>query len=389
MHTAFETQFEELRTSLSQGGIDALFGKLAAQLTEEKRYSELFDARLMEARYRLGLPVILTKSIDELPAAQQADIDEALVKTCREVGGLLLADGKIGEAWHYLRHAGEKKLVAAALEKWEPVEEQVDEMVNIAVHEGVSPRRGFQLVLKSFGTCSAVTMFDQTSGNFARDERSNVAGLMVRHLHDELSVSLHAEIKRQEGNLPTEKTLLELVADRDWLFQGDSYHIDTSHLSMTVRFARWVTNPDELKLALDLTEYGRRLSPQFQYEGEAPFKDQYADHAKFFEAQLGKNVDQNLAFFRDKAAAADDGIDGTFPAETYIALLVRLGRTSEALAASVEYLPAGAVTSGLAPTLLELGKLSGDYAQLQQVCQEQQDRVNFVAGLVEELAGRK
>lgn len=384
MHTAFETQFEELRTSLSQGGIDALFGKLAAQLIEEKRYTELFDARLMEARYKLGLPVILTKSIDEFPSADQTQIDEALVRTCREVGGLLLKDGKIGEAWSYLRHAGEKKQVATALEQWEPIEEQVDEMVNIAVHEGVAPKRGFELVLKTFGTCSAVTMFDQTVGNFPREERSNVAGLMVRHLHAELTHSLHAEIKRQEGSVPTEKTLLDLVSDRDWLFQGDSYHIDTSHLSMTVRFARWATNPEDLKLALDLTQYGRRLSPQFQYEGEAPFKDQYLDHARFFEAQLGKDVDAHLAFFRDKAASADEGIDGPFPAEVYVTLLVRLNRLTEALAATIEYLPVGAMTSGLALTLLELGKLSGDYAQLQQACQDQQDRVNFVAGLVEE-----
>ncbi len=389
MHTAFETQFDELRSSLNEGGVEALFAKLAGQLTTEKRYSELFDARLMEARYRLGLPVILTKSIDDLPAAQQAQIDEALVETCREVGGLMLADGKIGEAWHYLRHAGEKKMVAAALDRWEPIEEQVDEMVNIAVHEGVAPRRGFELVLKSFGTCSAVTMFDQSASGFPREERAAVAGLLVQHLHAELTASLHAEIKRQEGSLPTEKTIHDLVADRDWLFQGDSYHIDTSHLSMTVRFARWVTNPDDLRLALDLTEYGRRLSPQFQYEGESPFKEQYADHARFFEAQLGKNVEENLAFFRDRAASADEGIDGSFPAEVYVTLLVRLGKTTEALAASIEYLPPGAVNSGLAPTLLELGKLSGDYVQLQQACQLQQDRVNFVAGLVEEKTGRK
>ena len=384
MHTAFDTQFEELRTSLSQGGVEALFKQLASQLTAEKRYTELFDARLMEARYRIGLPVILTKKIDDLPTEQQAKIDEALVETCREVGGLLLADNKIGEAWQYLRHAGEKKQVAEALAKWEPVDEEVDEIVYIAVHEGVAPRRGFQLVLKSKGTCSAVTMLDQSAANLPREERAEVAGLMVEHLHAELTASLHAEINRQEGNLPTEKTIHDLVADRDWMFQGDSYHIDTSHLSMTVRFARWVTNPEELKLALDLTDYGRRLSPQFQYEGEAPFKDQYADHTRFFEAQLGKNVDENLAFFRDRAASADDGIDGTFPAEVYVTLLVRLGKMREALAASIEYLPPAAMTSGLAPTLLELGKLSGDYAQLQQACQEHQDRVNFVAGLVAE-----
>jgi hypothetical protein len=52
-------------------------------------------------------------------------------------------------------------------------------------------------------------------------------------------------------------------------------------------------------------------------------------------------------------------------------------------------LPPGSGVTGLAPTLLELGKLSGDYGQLQQACQEQRDRVNFVAGLVEERTGQK
>ena len=95
-------------------------------------------------------------------------------------------------------------------------------------------------------------------------------------LHDDLLRNLQSEIAKQEGTPPREATIRELVADRDWLFASDNYHIDTSHLHSVVRFARQVTDVPTLRLAADLTEYGRRLSSQYQYPGEEPFTDSQA-----------------------------------------------------------------------------------------------------------------
>ena len=58
-------------------------------------------------------------------------------------------------------------------------------------------------------------------------------------------------------------TVLKLIEGRDWLFEDDGYHIDTSHLSSVVQMAVHLTPCDELRLARELCAYGKRLSPRF------------------------------------------------------------------------------------------------------------------------------
>ena len=79
-----------------------------------------------------------------------------------------------------------------------------------------------------------------------------------------------------------------LLEDREWLFLNNNYHLDTTHLAATVRFARALDAAEPLRLALELTEYGRRLSAQFQYPGDPPFTNVYPSHAIFFRALLAK-----------------------------------------------------------------------------------------------------
>jgi hypothetical protein len=82
--------------------------------------------------------------------------------------------------------------------------------------------------------------------------------------------NLKTDIGRQEDATPSESTLKALVADRPWLFQELTYHVDTTHLASVTRFARQLQDKALVSLALDMTEYGRRLHKQFQYESEAP-----------------------------------------------------------------------------------------------------------------------
>lgn len=383
--------FDELKLEIKQHGVEAAFARLTTRLRDEARFHELFDARLMEARYRLGLPVILTTSLDDLPEPVRSRMEEAYLAACREVGGMLLASGYLREAWMYLRPVGEKATVAAALEKIEVDDENYEALLDIALHEGVHPTLGFELLLARQGTCSSITAFDAEMHNRPRAERRAVAALLVRHLHNELMESLRAQITRQSGKEPAEKTAQGLIENRDWLFANDDYHIDTTHLSSVVRFALLVDEPETLRLAVDLTEYGKRLSPQYQSAGEEPFSETYPAHEKFFRAELGEGVDEAMDYFRTRAEAAaadDDGSTG--PAEVYIALLSRLGRNREALEAAVKLLPPGARPAGFAPTMMELARLSGDYQCLMEACQERGDLVGFTAGLVENtVAGKK
>jgi hypothetical protein len=46
-----------------------------------------------------------------------------------------------------------------------------------------------------------------------------------------------------------------------------------------IRFALDLTDAEALRLAIELCEYGKHLSPQFKYRADPPFDDVYVDHA--------------------------------------------------------------------------------------------------------------
>ena len=203
----------------------------------------------------------------------------------------------------------------------------------------------------------------------------------MEHLHAELLSSVRSDVARQEGAEPAQQTLAELVADRDWLFGEHSYHIDTTHLASMVRFATTLTDPRHLRLALDLTQYGKRLHKQFQYDGEEPFSNIYGDHSLFFQAQLGENLDEALEVFARKAEL--DPMDhGTMPIEVYIDLLSRVGKPQEAIEVYRQRMPADVPHRGIAPSLYELCEQAGDFAPLMEHCRAHDDLIGFTTGLL-------
>jgi hypothetical protein len=376
------TLFAEVSSLLESKGVQTALDRLIVYLQEQHKYHELFDALLMRARHSLGLPVVLTTSIDDLEESLRVKVEEAYLDACRRVGGLLLGEGKLREAWMYLRPVGDKRSMAAVLEAAQASDENVQDLIELALHEGVSPVRGFQLVLDNYGTCNAITTFDGLMSTRPRTEQAAAAALLVRRLHSELSSNVKSDIARQAGSPASETTLRELVADRDWLLGENNYHIDTTHLASTVRAARVIEDKELLTLAADLTEYGRRLNPQFQFAGEEPFADVYPAHRLFFVAQLGQDVDEAIDYFRERADGLDVNEHGPMPAETLIVLLARLGRYADAIRAHAKYLPRGTRSSGFAPSLLELSRLAGDYTALLQLCQEHEDLIGYAAAIV-------
>ena len=358
---------------------DAAFDLLAAKFLAEKQYARLFETRLMHRRHQLRLPLIYNGGLDDIPAEHRPAYQETFINAAREAGDLFLADGDIPRAWSYFRALGEPAPVAAAIERAK-VGDDAQALIEIAFHEGVHPVRGFALVLEHFGTCRAITYFQQFPRGPGRTESLH---LLVRTLHGELVESLRRTIVQNEGvqnegQAPATARVTELIAGRDWLFGEFSYYVDTSHVLAILGFSLELEDRAMLELALDLAEYGQRLSSQFHYRGEPPFEG-YQDYILYFGALLGRDVDAAVAHFRQKAAA-DDQRD-TAPAQAAIGLLIKLGRYPEAIAASLEYL------GDADPALFQMCQTAGDFEQLGRLARERDDLLAFTAAVVQSRLG--
>jgi hypothetical protein len=378
--------FNDIESTLSCGGVEPALARLVDHFRNEGRYHELFDARLMQARHALGLPIVSATPLDDHPEPQRSQLEDAYLDACREVGRLLLAEGKIREAWVYLRPTGEAAVVAEEMQRIEPNDENLSDLIGVALHEGVAPAFGYGLILSHYGTCNAITTFDAELGRFRRPDQQAAAALLLKQLHADLKENVRAHIKQHESaEPPADATLDALVAGRDWLFEGGNYHTDTTHLSSAVRIARILEEPALVRLAWELTEYGRRLDKQYQFAGDEPFADVYPAHSFFFGAQIGKQVDDAVAYFRQKAESSPVDDVGSLPAETYVVLLARVGRLREAIEASARFLPQGTRTAGFAPSLLELSRSAGDYSVL---CNSSRERGDILPYAVALIAGR-
>jgi len=376
-------QLESLAALIDSEGVDATLERVADQLRDEQRYHELFDLRLMQCRRKLGLPIILTGPLEELDEDVQQQIEEASLAACREVGEKLLGTGRIQEAWMYLRPAGERKLVAEAIAGTKVNDENLEELIEVALREGVDPQRGFELILQHHGTCNAITTYEMDVSGRGPAAQQFAIGLLVRHLYQELVANVRADVERQQGREPEETSLVALVADRPWLFADENYHTDTTHLAAVVRFARKLQDTSLLPLAIELTEYGQRLSPQFQMAGDEPFAEYYPGHAMYFRAMLGDNVDEAIEYFGQRARAVNVEEEGTLAVEVYVKLLAAAGRYREAIDALLELVPRDVRLQGFAPTMLELSRLAGDYRRMMDAARERDDAISYVAGLVE------
>ncbi|MEX0586037.1 MAG: hypothetical protein WD176_05310 [Pirellulales bacterium] len=391
------TEYDRLTAALAGGGVDAVLERLAVELREAKKYRELFQARQMQVRRRLGLPVIGRGGLGETPEPLRTQLEDGYVEACREVGRLFLAEGRLRDAWPYLNVAGDRDVVRQAMTEVGPEDPRAGDVIELALYEGVWPLGGLELVLKSRGTCNTITTMEGVLGALSKEDQAGAAALLVRHLHAELMANVKADIARQGGAPPVETTLEGLLADRDWLLADDAYHIDTTHLSATLRFARLTTAADDLRLALDLAEYGRRLSSRYHFDAEEPFVEFYPSTRLYLRALLAHAtttsagqggqpagaIDEAANYFRGRVERLNVDEQGTSAVEHYLALLARVGREELAMTEAVRLIPVGSSTVGIAPGLMELADRSGRYDRLTEICRERGDLIGFAAGLVE------
>jgi hypothetical protein len=367
--------FDLIDHAVRQGGPQSALDLLVTIAEKDKNYPLLFEARLMQARHRIGLPLIFNASLDDLPEEQRQAYEEAMRESARETGNLFLADGDIPRAWPYFRAIGDPAPVAAAIEKIDKPD-QLDGIIEVAFGQGVHPRKGFELLLKNHGICRAITFFEQYPDPKTRDQ---CALLLLRALHGELADNLKHAISRTEGRQPDGSSVSELMRGRDWLFGDLDYYVDTAHLTAIIPLALDFTDPEALQLAIELCDYGTHLSSKFQYRSDPPFEDFYNDHAMFLKALLGCDVDNAVAHFRQKIHTATAG---TGPAQILVMLLTRLKRYRDAIKVSLDHLGDQNPNQLACPAIPQLCQLAGDYDSLREVARRRGDLLNFTAAAI-------
>ena len=356
------------------------------------RFNELFEARKMLHRLELGLPAVQvdglvpeTSTPGGIPNEIQDELDRRLLDACREVGEGLMRSGRIQEGWMFLRAVGDNALAAKAMSAIEPNQENLDLLLSLYVHEGVDVGQGTPLSQKMRGTCNTITMLDSVVAMRGRKEQQEAVGALVEHVHGELLANLIADLKRRKPDLipPVEGKIVDWLGLHPGLLRDGTYHLDTTHLASTVRFARVLDDRRVLGLAADLAEYGRQLHAQYQYSSDEPFADLYPMSLAWFRALLGEQVDGALRLFRQKAETLDPQEHGTVAIETYADLLARVGRPSESASFLMRWMPQGMRPFGIAPSLLELAQAAGDFRPMMEHAHHRGDLIGYTAALLQ------
>jgi hypothetical protein len=409
--------FAHLAAAADTGGTDAMFETLAASLTGRRRWHALFDLRLLETRISLGLPATgdltgsPTGALGDVLPAQRDELDERSLAACREVGWPLLDEGQVAAAWMYLRAAAtpadvarklatlaEGLLAAPGVFDDEDASARLQEIVHVSLWEGVDPALGISLVLRTQGTCNAITAYEQAVSRLPARRQEAAAGVLVRHLHREVAAALTADLADRGATvvnadaatpampaIPSMLPLLERLREVGGVDDA-SIHVDVSHLQSVLRIARVCTDPDVIREAWELACYACRLPAEMVYPGEPPFENVGESSRQFFGPLLGHDVDRAVGFFRRAAARARIEESGTLPADTLVLLLTRLGRPTEALHAALERpaegpMPSAMLASGMLPSLVELAAAADSWDALLTACQTRGDEITYAATL--------
>jgi hypothetical protein len=379
--------FDSLDQALRSEGPAAAIDELLRRLDERGEHRALLDALLLKARHELGLPLIADGDASNLPEPVRTQFEDRYVEAIRTVGGKILALGDVPGAWPYFRTIGETGPIVQAIEAYVPVEDdpRLASIIDVAFNQGAHPRKGFGMILDHYGTCSAITAFE----HLPRDEatRAACADRLVRQLHQQLTTNLRADIAQRGQPLPPEGTSIPgLLKGREWLLADDAYHTDISHLSSIVRMSPLLTDTEAIRLAIELTEYGRKLSSRHSYEGEPPFERIHDDHNIFLRALVGTPADADaaVAHFRSKITTEDpDERSDSTPAQVLVSLLVRLGRNDEAIEVASEHLAGIPESSLFCPGVAQLCQRTGQPGKLARVARDRGDLVYYTAAILQ------
>jgi hypothetical protein len=381
------TTFDEIQRTLTKSGPASAIDSLCERLRSQGDFGALFYALLMKKRFELGVSPIPTGASADLPNEVHMPYEDAIRAAARLVGQLYLDEKHFSGAWYFFNMIGEREPVIEALAKHQPgPDEDLQPIIHLAFYEGLLPKKGFDLILERYGICNAITTLGSQELPHSPDVRTYCISRLVRALHRELRERLLADIQRQEGkDLPhtdISPTIGELTHGRESLFADGFAHIDTSHLNSVVQMAINLPAGEELQLARELCAYGELIPKQFHYNSDPPFEDVYRDYGVYLSILAGEIVESGLAHFRTKAETADPETVGTYPAQVYVNLLLKLGRNDEALAAAKRFLSGQDPRHLSCPGVMELCQRAHDYQGLAEAARAVGDPVHFLAGLI-------
>lgn len=405
---------DTLAAATATRGLEGMFAELTASLAARKRWHSLFDARLMQARAALGLP--LAGDSRTIPAEKQAALEAKSLEACREVGWPLVEEGKVAAGWMYLRAAVDAEEMGQRMARLaEPFEtstttsdaataddgpdaeradETIQEIIHVALWEGVDPALGLKLLLARNGTCNTITAYEQAVSRLPAARQRPAADLLVAHLHREVLASVVHDLHRR--GVPVEPgpdaSLTGVLEAAGGLKDDPAVHVDVSHLQSVLRIARVCTDHVTLRRAWELASYACRLPKESVYPGEPPFENVGEASRLFYGAQLGLDVEAAIAFFRKAAVLAKVEQAGSLPGDVLVLLLWRLARPAEALHAALDRPrddagPSLLQATGMLPSLVEMAAASGDWGPLRKACRDHGDEITFAATLAAERAG--
>ena len=370
-------------TSLAAFDGESAIAAVATQLRDAGRVDDLFDLRMLAAKLKRGLNTDRPASLSDVPGEQRRELELDYRAAAREAGQALLARGDLLAAWSYFQAINERGPIREALETVPVVEEydeRQQELAQLALYEGVHPRKGAELLLAMAGMCNTVTAVDQVLPSLAADDRAAVAELLVDALHEQLHGSVRRDVQERHPMHRSEGSLPELLEQHPQLLADGAYHTDVSHLGAVVRFARSLEAASpSLDRAIELCDYGARLDQNLQYGGEPPFEDSYVAHRHLFEAVRGSSNEQRqlgLEYFRKKLADEPDAADKPLLAYVLTDLLMRCDRPDEAVAVAREHLADLGDQTGF--SFAELCRLANRADVLADWAAERNDPVNYL-----------
>ena len=256
----------------------------------------------MQKRFELGLPLVSSARIGDVPKEMQQAYQDGYVQAAREVGELILADRNIPHAWPYFRAIGD---TGRSSRRWtrstsptrthRSLRRPWARRFKSRFRKGSTPRKGFELILKHYGLCRAITMF----GAYPQGEgRTDSLRLLVRSLHGQLVENLRLAISDVEGKPPESHSIAALIEGRDWLFENNAQYTDSSHIAPVLELSAELDDKETLRLAVEIADYASRLGALFQYSDDPPFERVYDDRRIYLEALLGEDVDRRGKAFR-------------------------------------------------------------------------------------------
>ena len=189
--------YAELAQKVAAGQRQQAIEQLIAYLQAQGLYHELFEALKMRVRMRLNLPAAQADRQEKFDEQTESELERGLIDACRTVGELFLKQGRIREGWMYMRPVGDREIASAALAAVEPTDDNVSELLDVLLHEGVDIGRGYQLALERMGTCNSITMFESLLASRPRSDQQIAARLLVAHVHAQLSQNLRRDIERK------------------------------------------------------------------------------------------------------------------------------------------------------------------------------------------------